>query len=387
MADQLEKKRSPTAKRMVIMLVLVGLLFGGIFGYQAFTARMIKKFMSSAPVPPVAVSTLKAAYQTWQPQLTAVGSLRALRGVEVTSEISGLVQSVHFKSGDTVKTGQLLVELNADADRAQLQALQAAAELAQTVFERDQKQYAVKAVSQATLETDAADLKTRRAQVAQQKALLDKKFIRAPFGGQLGISTVNIGQYLNSGDKIVTLQALDAIYVDFQLPQQKLSQITLSQSVSLTTDSYPGHSFTGKVTAINPKVDTGTRNFLIEALIDNPGHKILPGMYAAVAVRSGKEQSYLTLPKTCVTYNPYGETVYLIEAKGKTKDGKTALFARQTFITVGPSRGDQVAILKGVKAGDLVITSGQLKLKSGSPVIVNNQVQPLNDAAPAPVDQ
>jgi membrane fusion protein (multidrug efflux system) len=175
--------------------------------------------------------------------------------------------------------------------------------------------------------------------------------------------------------------------VDFQLPQQKLSQITLSQSVLLTTDSYPGHSFTGKVTAINPKVDTGTRNFLIEALIDNPGHKLLPGMYASVTVRSGKEQSYLTLPKTCVTYNPYGETVYLIEEKGNTKDGKTALFAKQTFITVGPSRGDQVAILKGVKAGDLVVTSGQLKLKNGSPVIVNNQVQPLNDAAPAPVDQ
>ena len=387
MTDQSETKRSSMAKRMAIMLVIVGVLFGGIFGYQAFTARMIKKFMSSAPVPPVAVSAVKAAYQTWQLRLNAVGSLRALRGIDVTSEISGLVQTLHFKSGDEVRTGQLLVQLNADADRAQLQALEAAAELAQTVFERDQKQFAVKAVSQATLDTDAADLKTRRAQVAQQKAIVDKKSIRAPFSGQLGISTVNTGQYINPGDKIVTLQSLDAIYADFYLPQQNLSLITLGQAVSITTDTYPGRTFNGKVTAINPKVDSNTRNFLVEAVIDNSGHKLLPGMYATVEVRSGKAQQYLTLPKAAVTYNPYGETVYLIEEKGKTKDSKPALFAKQTFINMGPSRGDQVAIIKGVKAGDQVVTSGQLKLKSGSPVIINNQVQPLNDAAPAPVDQ
>lgn len=374
-------------KRMVIMLAVVGLLFGGIFGYKAFTGIMMKKYMSAGGIPPVTVSTIHATNEAWQPQFKAVGSLRAVRGVDLASEISGLVRSVHFKSGDEVKAGQLLVQLNADPDIAQLHALEAEADLAEITYERDKKQIEAQAISQSTLDSASADLKSKQAQVTQQAAVVAKKAIRAPFAGRLGISSVNPGQYVNSGEKIVTLQSLDSIFIDFSLPQQELSRVSRGQTAVVFIDAYPGKTFTGKITAINPKVDPGSRNVQVEAVIANPGRELLPGMYATLEVLYGAAQHYLTLPRTAVTFNPYGETVYLVEEKGTDKAGKKTLTVRQTFVTLGPARGDQVAVLSGVKEGDQVVTSGQLKIKNNSVVIINNQVQPLNDAAPKPVEQ
>lgn len=374
-------------RRMLIMLAIVGLLFGGIFGYHAWKAHMLKKSMAGMQMPPVTVTAMKAELQSWQPQLKAVGSLRAMRGVDVTSEISGLVRTLHFKSGDDVKAGQLLVQLNADADIAQLHSLEAAAELAGTVYIRDRKQFDVQAISQATLDADAADLKSKRAQVAQQAALVDKKTIRAPFAGRLGISTVNPGQYINPGDKIVTLQSLESIFCDFLLPQQELSRISLGQKVIVTSDTFPGRNFDGRITAINPQVDASTRNFQAEATLANPKHELLPGMYVSVEIQAGSMERHLTLPQTAVTYNPYGDTAFIVEESGRGSDGKPILTVRQTFITVGSSRGDQIAILKGIKEGEVVVTSGQIKLKNGSMVVINNQVQPANEAAPQPVDE
>jgi len=374
-------------RRMLIMLAVVGLLFGGIFGYHAWKAHMLKKSMAGMQMPPVTVTAMKAELQSWQPQLKAVGSLRAMRGVDVTSEISGLVRTLHFKSGDDVKAGQVLVQLNADADIAQLHSLEAAAELAGTVYIRDRKQFDIQAISQATLDADAADLKSKRAQVAQQAALVDKKTIRAPFAGRLGISTVNPGQYINPGDKIVTLQSLESIFCDFLLPQQELSRISLRQKVIDTSDTFPGRKFDGRITAINPQVDASTRNFQAEATLANPKHELLPGMYVSVEIQAGSMERHLTLPQTAVTYNPYGDTAFIVEESGRGSDGKPILTVRQTFITVGSSRGDQIAILKGVKEGEVVVTSGQIKLKNGSMVVINNQVQPANEAAPQPVDE
>jgi membrane fusion protein (multidrug efflux system) len=373
-------------KRMVIMIGVVAVLFGGVFGFQLFKASMMKKYMSFK-MPPATVTAMAAEFQTWQPQVKAVGSLRAVRGVDVSSEISGLVRSLHFKSGEEVQEGQVLVELNADADIAQLHAYEAAADLSNTTYERDKKQFEIQAVSQATLDNEAADLKSKRAQVAQQQALVDKKTIRAPFSGRLGISTVNPGQYVNPGDKIVTLQQLNSLYVDFYLPQQELSRVVLGQVVAVTTDTYPGRTFTGKITVVNPKVDPDTRNFQVEATISNPKHVLLPGMFATVDVRAGVVQRYLTLPQTVVTYNPYGDTVFIIQESGKGAAGKPQLVVEQRFVTVGPTRGDQIALLSGVKEGERVVTSGQLKLKNGSEVIINNKVQPTNEQAPKPVDQ
>ncbi len=374
-------------KRMLIMLAVVGLLFGGIFGFQIFKMQMIKKAMSSQKAPPVTVSTTKAVVQPWQPELKAVGTLRAVRGVDVTTEISGLVRTLHFRSGDTVKAGQVLVELNADSDIAQLRASEAAAELAQTVYERDKKQFAVKAVSQAVLDSDSADLKSKRAIAAEQAAIVAKKTIRAPFAGRLGITTVNPGQYLNPGDKIVTLQSLDKLYADFYLPQQELANLSLGQKINVTTDSYPGRTFVGKISSINSKVDPDTRNVQIEATIANPGHVLLPGMFASVQVEAGNVRNYLTVPQTAVAYNPYGETVFIVQEGEKGSDGKAQLTVKQIFVTTGPTRGDQVAILKGIKAGDTVVTAGQLKLKNGSSVVINNKIVPTNDEAPKPVDE
>lgn len=374
-------------KRMVIMLVAVGIVFGGIFGYHAYKTHRMKKSMASFRPPPATVSTIKAEYKTWQPQLKAVGSLRAVRGVDVTSEVSGLVQTLSFKSGDDAKKGQVLLQLNADADIAKLHSLQAEADLANTVYERDKKQFAAQAISQAVLDSDVSNLKDKRAQVAEQAALVEKKTIRAPFAGRLGITTVNPGQFINPGDNIVTLQALDPIYADFYLPQQDLSVVALGQKVVASADTYPGHVFTGKITAMNPKVETATRNVQVEATIANPRHRLLPGMFATVVVRAGRVRRYLTLPQTAVTYNPYGETAFVVEKKGKGPKGKPVLIVRQTFITVGPTRGDQVAILKGIKEGETVVTSGQIKLKNGSEVIINNKVRPSNEAAPKPMDE
>jgi len=374
------------AKRMIVMLLTVGLLFGAIFGFQAFKAKKIKEFMAAMKMPPAKVTAMKAELHDWQPKLDAVGSLRAVHGVDVTSEIAGLVREIRFTSGDEAAEGQLLVQLNADADLAQLRALEAAVDLAKTVYERDQAQFKIQAVSQAVIDADTADLKSKEALAAEQKAIVEKKAIRAPFAGRLGINAVNLGQYINPGDKIVTLQSLDPIYADFTLPQQQLARLVIGQTVTATTDSYPGRAFAGTITAINPKVDPETRNVQLEATLANPRHLLLPGMYASVSVEAGRPASYLTLPQTAVAYNPYGESVYLVE-EGKGPDGKPLLTARQTFVTVGETRGDQVAIVTGIKPGEMVITSGQLKLKNGSPVVIDNAITPRNDPAPRPVDQ
>jgi len=284
-----------------------------------------------------------------------------------------------------VKAGQVLVQLNADSDIAQLHSLEAAADLANTVYERDKQQLAAEVISKAQVDTDAADLKSKRAQVAQQAALVEKKTIRAPFAGKLGISTVNPGQYLNAGDKIVTLQTIDPIFIDFNLPQQQLPLMGIGQKVTLTTDAYKGVTFEGRVNAINPKVDTNTRNVQIEATIPNAKRQLLPGMFANVKVASGDEQRYLTLPQTAITYNPYGSTVFVVKASDKKDDkGNEVLTAQQVFVTAGPTRGDQVAILKGVEPGAQVVTSGQVKLKNGMPVKINNAVQPSDNPNPAP---
>jgi membrane fusion protein, multidrug efflux system len=374
-------------KRMVIMLAAVGLLFGGIFGYHAYKARMMKKSMATFQLPPATVTAMRAEYQSWQAQLKSVGSLRAVRGVDVTSEVSGLVQRVLFKSGDDAKAKQVLVQLNADSDIAHLRSLEAQAALAKTVYERDRKQFEAQAISQATLDADASDLRDKNAQVTEQAALVEKKTICAPFAGRLGISTVNPGQFVNPGDNVVTLQTLDPIYADFFLPQQELSRISLRQAVVASTDTYPGRSFRGRITAINPKVDTATRNVQVEATVANSGNKLLPGMYVSVEVKAGAAQRYLTLPQTAVTFNPYGETVFVVEEGGKGPGGKPALTVRQAFVTTGPTRGDQIAVLKGIKEGDMVVTSGQLKLKNGSRVVIDNKVVPSDEASPAPKDE
>jgi len=374
-------------KRMIIMLIAVGVVFGGVFGFQIFKNAMIKKFMSAMPQPPQTVSTVTAAVQEWQPQIEAVGSLRAVNGADLAFEVSGIVKELHFKSGDDVATGDVLLKLRADNDIAKLEALTATAALTEIVHQRDQEQFKIKAVSQATLDTDAANVKNAKAQVAEQQAVVDKKTLRAPFAGHLGVRVVDIGQYISAGTTVVTLQALDPIYADFFLPQQALNQIRLEQVVTIKIDTYPNGDFAGTITAINPKVDPATRNVQVRATLKNPDRLLLPGMYASVTVAAGGKQRYLTLPQTAVTYNPYGETIYVVDDKGQDPQGRPQLIARQVFVTAGLKRGDQVAILSGVEEGQTVVTAGQMKLRNGSPLVIDNTIRPTADANPTPIDQ
>ncbi len=375
-------------KRMLIMLgcvlVLIAALALGFFLH-------IRELIASSPKPgPQTVTAAIVSALEWQPQLASVGTLTAVHGVDISSEVAGQVRMVNFKSGQDVKAGDVLAQLNADLEIAQLSSLQAADDLAAITLKRDQAQLAAQAVSQAQVDNDAADLKSKDAQVAQQQALVAKKTIRAPFAGRIGITTLNPGQYLNPGDKIVTLQAIDPIYVDFYLPQRQVGALSVGQLIAASSDSYEGKTFHGKITAISPKVDTTTRNVQIQATIANPKHQLLPGMFANVTVDVGEKKHYLTLPQTAITYNPYGSTVFIVKAATAKEGGAPAtsqaagLEVQQAFVTTGDTRGDQVAITSGLQEGQRVVTSGQIKLKNGTPVVVDNSVQPANSPNPTP---
>jgi membrane fusion protein, multidrug efflux system len=369
-------------KRMIIMLIAVAVVLGGVFGFQVFKAHIIKKVMASLSNPPQTVSTIKAGYSEWQPAISAVGSLRAVNGADLSLQLAGIVSEIDFKSGDDVKAGQVLLRLNADDDIAKLHALQATAALAQINYDRDRKQLAAQAVSRATVDGDAATLKNDEAQVAAQQATVDQKILRAPFAGHLGIRAVDLGQYLAAGTPVVTLQALDPLYADFYLPQQALAHLNVDQPVVVHVDTYPGVDFPGQISAINPQVDTSSRNVQVRATLANPDHRLLPGMFATLDIETGTQQRLITLPQTAIAYNPYGDTVYLVLDKGNNAQGQPGLIAQQTFVTTGATRGDQVAVLKGIKAGDTVVTAGQIKLHNGVPVLINNSVQPTDNPNP-----
>ena len=370
-------------KRMIIMLACVLALIAALaLGFYLH----IRQVIANSPKPsPQTISTVKVEALEWQPELSAVGTLSAVRGVDVSSEIVGLVREVNFKSGQDVKAGDVLIQLNADSDIAQLRSFEAAAELAAVVLERDKAQLEAEAVSQAQVDSDTADLKSKRALAAQQAATVAKKTIRAPFAGKLGITTVNPGQFLNPGDKIVTLQTIDPIYIDFYLPQKQIAGLSVGMVVNVGSDAYAGQTFSGKITSISPKIDLATRNVQIQATIANAKRQLLPGMSARVGVDSGEKKRYLTLPQTAITYNPYGSTVFVVKP-GEQKDTKVngGQIVEQVFVTTGETRGDQVAILKGLQQGQEVVSSGQLKLKNGAPVVIDNTVQPANSPNPAP---
>jgi membrane fusion protein (multidrug efflux system) len=375
----------PLQRRMIIMLCGVFLLLGLIFAFNQFKIFMLKYFITGMGLPPATVSTMVVATSEWQPKLTSVGNVRAFRGVELSTEIGGSVLTVPIKSGQDVKEGDLLIKLNDASDVAQLKSLKAMADLAKVINERDSQQLAIQAISKNVFDTSAADAKSKLAQVESQTALVAKKNLKAPFSGRVGIVSINPGQYVNSGDKLLTLQTLDPIFVDFNLPQNNAEQILVGQEVVVTTDAFKDASFTGKITAVSPKVDTNTRNIQVEAKLANPDKKVLPGMFANVNIKVGEQVKLLTLPQTAVTYNPYGSTVFVAKPTGKKdKQGKPVLEAQQVFVTTGATRGDQVAILKGIEEGATVVTSGQLKLKNGTPLLINNTVQPANSPDPKP---
>jgi len=406
----IEKKKWSTTRKMVVMILSVLLLIAVIAGIKVML--VMKMISGMKPPPPAVVSTAKAAYQEWQPQLRAVGSVRAARGADLALDLAGLVTKVNLKSGDEVKEGQVLLQLRDSEDVAQLHQLEAAAALAQVTFGRAKQQLAVQAISKADYDQAAADLKAKQAAVAQQQVNVQRKQLRAPFAGRAGIITTTPGTYLNSGTVIVTVQQVDPVFVDFHLPQKNLADIKVGQKVVLKLDAFADRTFEGELSAINPKVDSDTRNVEVEAKVDNPDKMLSPGMFANVAIDVGTKARYLTLPQTAVVYNPYGETVYVVKKKAdldkaqaeeaKKNGGKSApaaaapagppipadaLVVAQTFVTTDGTRGDQVSITKGLDEGAEVVTSGQIKLKNGAAVTIDNKVLPSDAANPTPQEK
>ncbi|MHB1666558.1 MAG: efflux RND transporter periplasmic adaptor subunit [Thiomonas sp.] len=371
-----------TTKRMIIMLIIAAVVVGGLVWFQQFKTTMIGKAIKGMSNPPQTVSTMVAQESSWQPTVEALGNLSASQQASLSAEVGGLVTAIHFDSGEKVRAGTALVELNPSPLKAQLAQLQAQAALAELNLKRDTAQLKVQAISQAVVDTDAATLKSAQAQVAAQQALIAQKTITAPFSGQLGIRQVNLGQYLAPGTAVVTLQKLDPMEVDFTVPQNQIDLVHVGMNAEVQTSAVPGKTFEAKVTAVEPQVNTTTRNLTVRARVPNPKGELLPGVFATVHITQGQPRQYITLPNAAVAYYPYGATVFIVKDDGKGPDGKPKLIAEQRFITTGPTRGDQVAVLKGVKAGETVVTAGQLKLRNGSPILVNNSVQPANSANP-----
>ena len=401
--------RPKQRKRLIIVILVVAILFALLIGFNTFKGIMIGKFMKSMGNPPQTVSTMAVGYQDWQPHVQAVGNVRAVHGADLAFDVAGLVESVDVKSGADVKKGQVLIKLVDADDRAKLEALNATAQLARLTANRSKQQLAVQAISTAQYDADMANLKSAQANAAAQQALVDKKTLRAPFAGRIGIITANPGQYINVGTTVVTVQQLDPVYVDFTVPQSSLDQLQVGGKVEVTADAFKDKTFAGNVSATDPKIDLSTRNVGVEATVANPDKLLVPGMFTKVAVDSGAPQRYLTLPQTAIAYAPYGDTVFVVHdgappeldangqpVKAKPSAGPKASandrngashYVQQVVVMVGPTRGDQVAVESGIKQGDVIVTSGQLKLKNGTPVNINNKVQPAFNPNPQPVEE
>jgi membrane fusion protein, multidrug efflux system len=371
-------------KRIIItivgLLIVVGIL-GGIKGLQI--ERMIAQGKQFSP-PPEPVTTAVARKETWESLLTAVGSLEAVQGVIVTAELSGKVERIGFEPGTKVKTGELLVQQDISAENAQLRAAEANLTLAKIELERKSKLLAQRTISRSEYDNAEAQFKQAAAQADTIRAAVKKKTIRAPFDGRLGIRLVNMGQVLKEGDAIVSLQLIDPIFVNFSLPQQQLAQVTAGLTVQVTTDALPGQVVDGKITAINPQVDTATRNIQMQATVANPEERLRPGMFVNVAVVLPARKAVLAIPATAVLYAPYSDSVFVVEEKKEEKNGQPGQVVRQKFVRLGEKKGDFVAVVSGLEEGDTVVTTGVFKLRNGQSVVVDNAVTPEFKLNPEP---
>lgn len=354
-------------KRLVFVILALGLLFGGIFGWKGYQSQQARQLLAAARPPAVTVSATQVEEQRWQAKVAAVGTLRANQGVDVSAEVAGRVAGISFESGHRVALGDLLVQLDASAEQADLRSLEAQLDLARLDNERARLQ--TTAVSQAQLDRAKSVMDSLAAQADAQRATIDKKAIRAPFPGELGIRLVDLGQYLSPGTAIVTLQSLDPIFVDFSLPERHLQALAIGQIVEVEAAAYPGETFTGLISAISPKVEAQTRNVPLRASFDNADRRLRPGMFARVAVLIGGMDRVLTLPRTAISFYPYGDSVFVIQGNGED------LVVERRQVTTGRTRAGRVEIVTGLSAGDRVVSAGQLKLRSGQQVRIDNSVE------------
>ena len=370
-------------KRMILMLAVVLVVIAGL-GFVKF--RQIQTAIAQGAAfqpPPDAVTTIVAQEEEWPATLSAIGTMAAVQGVTVSADLPGTVDRIAFESGRSVREGDILAQLDTRQERAQLAAIEAQRDLAQLNYNRMKGLLSDRVISQAEFDRAAAEQKQTDAQVGEINATIQRKTIRAPFSGILGIRQVNLGQYLAAGDPLVPLQSLHPIYVNFNVPQQEIRQIKVGHRIQLAANDVSGAEFTGRVTAIDSLVDQTTRNIQVQATLANPEGKLRPGMFVQTELSLGSSRSVITLPASAISYASFGDSVFVVtDLKGQ--NGQTYRGVRQQFVKLGGTRGDQIAIASGVKPGEEIVTSGVFKLRNGAAVVVNNKVQPGNKRAPKP---
>ena len=372
--------RSPITMAIGGVIVVVVLLLG-------IKAMQIAKMMSTPmAMPPTTVSSAVVKEEDWAPILSSVGSISAVQGAVVSTELGGVVAQINFQNGAVAKKGDVLMSLDASAEEAQLHTAEADLELANANLQRERDLAARKVVSKQELDAAQSAFGQKQGAVDNMRAFITKKQVRAPFDGQLGIRQVNVGQSIDARTPIVQLTSLDPVYVDFALPQQNVSQLTPGLEVHVYTDAVPGHEFKGKITAVNSMVDAVTRNVTVQGTLENPDHTLRPGMFAKVDVILPQKGKTLVVPGSAVSYAPFGNSVFIIETKKDPKTGKESQSIRQQFVRVGEARGDFVSINEGLKAGETIVSTGVFKLRNGMPVTINNELAPKPQLNPKPVD-
>jgi membrane fusion protein (multidrug efflux system) len=370
-------------KRMILTLGIMAAILSGL-GFVKF--KQIQTAIAQGAAfqpPPEAVTTVVTSEEEWPVTLSAIGTMAAVQGVAISADLPGTVEQILFDSGESVRAGDVLAVLDTRQERAQLAAFEAQRELARVTFDRMQGLLNERIVSQAEFDRATAEHRQTEARVGEIRAVIDRKTIRAPFSGILGIRQVNLGQYVAGGNELVTLQSLDPIYVNFGVPQQSAGQMPVGRTVRVTTDDMAGVEWAGRVTAIDSIVDEATRNIQVQATLANPGGKLRPGMFVQAEIVLGPRRAVVALPASAISYAPYGDSVFVV-TELKNDKGQPYQGVRQQFIKLGPARGDQVAVLSGLAPGDEVVTSGVFKLRNGAAVQINNTVRPANSPAPKP---
>ncbi|NLX19711.1 MAG: efflux RND transporter periplasmic adaptor subunit [Desulfobulbus sp.] len=375
-------------KPLLFTILGVILVVGVLAGIKALQIGALIKHEKTVQIPPEVVTTARAEAQTWESLVTAIGTLEAVQGVTVAAELTGKVTEIAFEPGVFIRAGDLIVQQDITAERAQLRSAEAAVSLARITFERTRKMLATKTVAEANYDNAEAQLKQALAQADMIRATIDKKTIRAPFSGRLGVRQVNLGQIIQENTPIVSLQALDPIFVNFLVPQQQVHQMKTGYTVRITSDALPnGQSVTGTITAVNPEVEVSNRNIRVQATVANPDDRLRPGMFVNVAVLQPEPEPVLAIPATAVLYAPYSDSVFLVEEKKGEGDKQPAgLAVRQQFVRLGEQRGDFVAVLSGLMPEQTVVSTGVFKLRNGQAVIIDNSLAPEFKLAPQPKD-
>jgi membrane fusion protein, multidrug efflux system len=373
------------AKRMILMLTVM-LAIIGVLGFVKF--RQIQTAIAEGAAfqpPPEAVTTIVATQEAWPTTLSSIGTMIAVQGVTISADLPGTVERIGFDSGRSVKTGDVLAELDTRQERAQLEAIEAQRELARLNYNRLKGLLSERVISQAEFDRAAAEQKQTDAQVGEIRATIQRKTIRAPFSGVLGLRQVNLGQYLAAGDPVVPLQSLHPIYVNFGVPQQELAQVRVGHRVQVTANDVGGEEFLGRVTAVDSVVDQATRNIQVQATLDNPKGRLRPGMFVQAELILGTSRQVVALPASAISYAPFGDSVFVVsDLKGD--NGQSYRGVRQQFVKLGAARGDQISVVSGIKPGEEIVTSGVFKLRNGAAVFINNKVQPANKRSPKPED-